>query len=256
MKQLCRFLSLILLLLSFAPGPSFSEESLAEGSPAKETSAKNNSTKGSSSTATSSSANTLSAHTELKGKPSKQLVDLLEKLAINQGKGQFVQQKHFSFMSVPITSTGHFVVKDESALWQTQQPVFSALLLTPDAIYRRLSLDDDYELLTDSAEFSAILSTIFTGKVKTDDWLLNSRENDTCLELTPKAGQLKQLFRQVDLCLVNESNRPAQQRQITLTDNKGDKTVINMMLSQDAFSADDLEALKRSASQDGTVNDS
>ncbi len=189
-------------------------------------------------------------------KPIEAVSELLEKLAINQGKGQFVQQKHFSFMSVPITSTGHFVVKDESALWQTQQPVFSALLLTPDAIYRRLSLDDDYELLTDSAEFSAILSTIFTGKVKTEDWLLSSSQNETCLELTPKSGQLKQLFRQVDLCLVAENNSPAQQRQITLTDSKGDKTVITMMLSQDAFVADDLEALKHSAKQAGIVSDS
>ena len=197
---------------------------------------------------------------DAKIKPSKQLVALLEKLAINQGKGQFTQQKYFSFMSVPITSTGLFIVKGESALWQTEQPVFSALLLTPDAIYRRLSLDEHYQLLTDSAEFSAILSTIFTGKVNVDDWQLKSSSNDTCLELTPKSGQLKQLFRQVDLCLTNNAleatplSKSKQQRQITLTDSKGDKTVITMTLSEDAFIAGDVEALKRSASQNGTKN--
>jgi len=198
--------------------------------------------------------------------PSSQVSNLLERLAINQGKGTFVQQKHFSFMSMPITSTGHFIVNDESALWQTEQPVFSALLLTPDAIYRRLSLDDNYQLLTDSAEFSAILSTIFTGKVNENDWLLASSENNTCLKLTPKSGQLKQLFRQVDLCLINETkvsqpaeqtiNKTQQQRQITLTDSKGDKTVIMMTLSNDIFSATDLEALKLTAISHGTVSDS
>jgi len=203
--------------------------------------------------------------------PTVEVSNLLERLVINQGKGPFVQQKHFSFMSVPITSTGHFIVKDESALWQTEQPVFSALLLTPDAIYRRLSLEDDYQLLTDSAEFSAILSTIFTGKVNEDDWQLASSNNNTCLKLTPKSGQLKQLFNQVDLCLINEestsetnaskhtdksASSASQQRQITLTDSKGDNTLIIMTLSNDDFSSADLEAVKLTPNQLGNVNDS
>jgi len=184
---------------------------------------------------------------------------LLEQLAINQGKGQFVQQKYFSFMSVPITSSGNFVVKGESALWQTQQPVFSALLLTPQAIYRRLSLDEEYQLLTDSAEFSGVLSAIFTGKVNADDWLLNNSTDDACLELTPKSEQLKQLFKQVDLCLVSDTNRTdtdgqsgthsqhgLQLRQITLTDSKGDKTVITMSLSDELFLPSDSKMLKLS----------
>ncbi|PKI13865.1 hypothetical protein CXF71_14825 [Colwellia sp. 12G3] len=235
MMQLGRFLPLIVWLwLSFMPAQSYAQSVVKEVS-----------------------TDELQTDSEVKVKPSKEIVDLLKKLAVNQGKGQFTQQKHFSFMSVPITSMGYFIVKGESALWQTQQPVFSALLLTPDAIYRRLSLDENYQLLTDSAEFSAILSTIFTGKVNTDDWQLKSRAKASCLELTPKSGQLKQLFRQVDLCLVNEateSSSPQQQRQITLTDSKGDKTVITMTLSQDAFIASDLEALKRSTSQSGTMN--
>jgi len=198
--------------------------------------------------------------------PSIEVSNLLERLAISQGKGTFVQQKYFSFMSVPITSTGQFIVKDLSALWQTEQPVFSALLLTPDAIYRRLSLDENYQLLTDRAEFSGVLSTIFTGKVNADDWQLNNNTDSTCLELIPKSGQLKQLFKQVDLCLVNEiqtsepvekiDNKTKQKRQITLTDSKGDKTVIMMTLSNDAFVPVDLEALKLITSPLGNVNDS
>jgi len=197
--------------------------------------------------------------------PSTQVSNLLERLTINQGKGQFVQQKYFSFMSVPITSTGNFIVKNASALWQTQQPVFSALLLTPTAIYRRLALDESYQLLTDSAEFSGVLSTIFTGKVNVEDWQLSSNTDSSCLELTPKSGQLKQLFKQVDLCLVDEIqtnkseeevNKAQQQRKITLTDSKGDKTVIMMTLSSAAFVPADLEALKLISSPLGSVNDS
>jgi len=201
-----------------------------------------------------------SAETE----PSVQVTDLLERLAINQGKGQFVQQKHFSFMSVPITSTGYFIVKEQSALWQTEQPVFSALLLKPNAIYRRLSLDENYQLLTDSAEFSGVLATIFTGKVNGDDWQLNSSVDNVCLELTPKSGQLKQLFKQVDLCLVEveqesealekNTDKTPQKRQITLTDSKGDKTVIMMTLSNDAFLNEDLDALKLTGKSLGEIN--
>jgi hypothetical protein len=179
---------------------------------------------------------------------------LLEHLAINQGKGQFTQQKYFSFMSVPITSTGHFTVNNASALWQTKAPVFSALLLTPEAIYRRLSLDDNYQLLTDSAQFTTILSTIFTGKVNVSDWQLNSSQNDSCLELTPKSDQLKQLFLQVDLCLVNDNESTHQQRNITLTDSKGDKTIITMTLSQHTFTPEDFDSLKLTVTQRGSVN--
>jgi len=231
------FIWVFLLVVSLLPSPSMAKEVVQALT--QETLESTN--------GTVSSANSL---------PSVRVTNLLEQLAINQGKGQFVQQKHFSFMSVPITSTGNFIVKGQSALWQTQQPVFSALLLTSDAIYRRLSLDDSYQLLTDSAEFSGILSTIFTGKVNADDWLLNSSIDSDCLELTPKSGQLKQLFQQVDLCLVSEAkanesavkssdDSQVQFRQITLTDSNGDKTVITMTLSSDIFLPSDSKALKR-----------
>ena len=201
--------------------------------------------------------------------PSTKVSELLEKLAINKGKGQFVQQKYFSFMSMPITSTGKFIVEGQSALWQTQQPVFSALLLTPDAIYRRLTLDENYQLLSDSAEFSGVLSTIFTGKVNADDWQISSSANESCLVLLPKSGQLTQLFKQVDLCLVketqlkqsesetadNRANNVQQQRQITLTDSKGDKTVIMMKLSNGVFLSADSDALKLTPSQGGNISE-
>lgn len=179
---------------------------------------------------------------------------LLERLAINQGKGQFTQQKYFSFMSVPITSTGHFTVHNESALWKTQAPVFSTLLLTPEAIYRRLPLDENYQLLTDSAQFTTILSTIFTGKINVTDWQLKSSQNDSCLELTPKSDQLRQLFLQVDLCLVNEGDSTHQQRKITLTDSKGDKTIIKMTLNQHLLTSEDLDTLVLPVDNLGSVN--
>jgi len=259
---------LVSLLVSLLASPSFAKEvakesaqetpELTNGTTSREASAATSAeTEKQSSSSSDSAANSAVNSGKIK--------NLLERLAINQGKGHFVQNKHFSFMSVPITSTGHFIVKGQSALWQTQEPVFSALLLTPKAIYRRLSLDDNYQLLTDSAEFSGVLSTIFTGKVNADDWLINNSTDDTCLELMPKSEQLKGLFQQVDLCLINESdinqsagqaiNNSQQQRQITLTDSKGDKTVIRMTLSNDLFVPRDFEALKHTSNQPGNISD-
>jgi hypothetical protein len=177
---------------------------------------------------------------------------LLEKLAINEGKGHFTQDKYFKFLTMPITSTGTFIVNQKTAVWQTQQPVFSQLLLTSAAIYQRQALTDDFQTLINNSDFSAVLATIFTGKISRQDWNFakaSEVEKDNtgnCLVLTPKSEQLQSIFSQVELCLVNDSQtveNVEQERSITLLDKQGNKTEISMFISNDPLSPQDITNL-------------
>ncbi len=192
------------------------------------------------------------------------LTQLLSKLTIKQGKGSFSQKKHFKFLSVPISSSGRFIVHQQSALWQTEKPVFSELLLKPQAIYRRLSADNEFRVLTESSEFSSILTTIFTGQINPQDWYIPNSEqlakSDSCLLLKPKAQQLAQIFKEVSLCaLVMEepvrknTEDPADEyankgnkklRQIDLLDQQGNKTQITMTIFSERLNQAELRMLQ------------
>lgn len=179
------------------------------------------------------------------------VAELLEKLAIEQGKGEFTQQKHFKFLAMPITSTGRFLVNQQSALWQTEKPVFSQLLLTPEAIYRRLSIEHKLQTLTQGNELSAILSTIFTGNIDSAQWdianqVLNN-ENGHCLTLSPKTDILQQVFEQAQVCLA-QGEQKATRRVITLFEPKENKTEITMVLSSLTLSKEELAQLEQTNS--------
>ncbi len=186
----------------------------------------------------------------------KQQQVLIKNLSIKQGIGNFTQKKHFKFLSQPIRSQGSFVVSKESALWQTETPVFSQLLVKPNAIYQRLSISDTYQPLFENAELSSVLTTIFKGQVNPDDWSLlpliienTSTELMTektlelkqqkCITLEPKSQQLSQIFKLVNLCLLDK-----QTRQIDLLDNQDNKTEILMSLISNELSIEHLNSLK------------
>ena len=63
---------------------------------------------------------------------------LLQALKLSAGTGSFIQNKHFKFLSIPIRSTGAFIVEQQAVLWQTQLPVFSEILIQAEGIYQRL----------------------------------------------------------------------------------------------------------------------
>lgn len=177
----------------------------------------------------------------------KQQQKLIDELSIMQGKGLFYQKKHFKFLSQPISSQGSFIVSQASALWQTESPVFSQLLVNPDAIYQRLSLQESYQPLLENAELSAVLTTIFKGQINPLDWHLldpKSSQSDAegatkCLFLQPKSQQLIQIFKQVSLCIINNN-----ERQIFLLDSQNNKTEILMSVSSQDLSDDNLNSLK------------
>jgi len=189
--------------------------------------------------------------------------ELLQALMLEQGEGSFTQKKHFKFLTIPISSTGHFIVKNKAVLWQTKSPVFSELLIKDSAIYQRLAAKDEYQLLVDNAEFSSLLSTLFTGKINLEQWQVaenvsliddvNLNTAKYCLVLQPKAKQLQQLFQRVDLCLPSLSNKSAvgggvshfdlDKRYIYSFDQQGNKTQISMQINSRRLTIEQAQAL-------------
>ena len=136
---------------------------------------------------------------------------------------------------MPIPSDGEFIVKHQSVLWQTKSPVYSEILILAQGIYRRLAAQGDYQQLVANAEISAILSTVFTGKVDGEQWQMSDEvsriEQHYCLSLTPKEQQLKQAFQSVDLCVPTE---PSHSKQVSTT--AGDDTQKSLAVEPEAAS--------------------
>lgn len=167
-------------------------------------------------------------------------------LALEQGKGTFTQEKYFSFLTQPIVSTGSFTVHQGAALWQGEKPVFSQLLLTPNAIFRRLNLTDNYQKIAQNSEITTVLTTIFTGNISESNWHVDDnthiQDNQQCLIIKPKIDALKQLFQQMSLCLPLDG-ADLQQRWIYLTEAKGNKTQIHMSITATSLSSQEQAAL-------------
>lgn len=172
---------------------------------------------------------------------------LLSQLPIKQGKGEFTQKKYFKFLSQPINSSGQFIVEDNSALWQTDTPVFTQLLVKPEAVYQRQSKQNKYQPLVKDSQLSHLLATIFKAQIASKDWQIieskaldssNQPRAENCITLKPKDSQIAQVFKLVELCLLDKK-----QRQVQLIDNHNNKTEILMQLKTSELTPADLNNL-------------
>ena len=170
--------------------------------------------------------------------------EFLKQIEINHGKGTFEQNKYFKFLSQPIISKGTFILSDQTALWETQSPIFSQLLLTPETIYTRFDITKNYQTLVKDSTFSQLLSTLLSGRFKDHDWQEITMTNSNCINLIPATNALKKVFKQVQVCLINKLTR-----QINLLDNNNNKTSITMILTNLNISESDVTQLSPKSSK-------
>lgn len=164
---------------------------------------------------------------------------LLEQLKIAQGRGEFVQKKYFKFLSKPIKSTGVFAVNQQAALWQTQTPVFSQVLLADSIIYRRLKPDDSYQIMVQDSDISSVMAAIFKAEISAQDWSVIDSDSANCVALTPNNHKLQQAFSQISLCLLDDGKRL-----ITLRNKQNTKTEIELSLISEQLSSQELDSLE------------
>lgn len=158
---------------------------------------------------------------------------------VAQGKGQFSQAKHFTFLKRAIKSQGNFVIYDQHVYWHTLSPVSSEMLLLPNGIYRRLESTKAYEILTQDKQINSLLAKLLSGDINESDWSIAASNDEHCYNLIPKLEDVAALFTNVNLCALDES-----QRSIVLTDQQNNKTEITMIFTSKELTQNDMDDVK------------
>ncbi|MFY8328021.1 outer membrane lipoprotein carrier protein LolA [Pseudoalteromonas sp. ZZD1] len=158
---------------------------------------------------------------------------------IKQGKGEFTQAKHFTFLKRAIKSKGEFVIFEQQVYWHTRLPVKSELLVLADGIYRRNDAQQDYQVLTQDKQLNQLLAKLLSGQIQSSDWQITVLEQNSCYQLVPTLTQVAQMFKQVKLCRDGDS-----QREIVITDQQNNNTHIAMKITSKELSQGDMDAVK------------
>ena len=158
---------------------------------------------------------------------------------IKQGKGEFSQAKHFSFLKRAIKSQGEFVIFNQQVYWHTFWPVKSELLVLADGIYRRNEAEKDYQVLTQDKQINQLLAKLLSGQIQSSDWQITTVEQKRCYQLVPTLTEVGQMFKQVKLCRDSDS-----QREIVITDQQNNKTHITMNITSKELGQGDMDAVK------------
>ena len=151
--------------------------------------------------------------------------------------GNFVQRKYFKVLKHPIKSQGEIYFDvNIGLLWQTEQPIYSALLLKKSGLFTENDNGDSQEIKGASA-ISQVLLDIMSGDSNklTENFIINNNIVEHCLTLTPKLTQLAKIIHNVQLCHIDtpEKNQqnPNDINQIILHEHSGNRTEITLQLT-------------------------
>lgn len=158
---------------------------------------------------------------------------------IKQGKGEFSQAKHFTFLKRAIESQGAFVIYDQQVYWQTTTPVKSELLILADGIYRRNEGEKNYQVITQDEQINQLLAKLLSGQIQDSDWQISPSTQSTCYELVPILSEVVLMFKHVQLCRGGDN-----QREIVITDQQNNKTHITMQINTEELGQRDKDAVK------------
>lgn len=151
--------------------------------------------------------------------------------------GSFVQRKYFKVLKHPIKSQGELYFDVSiGLLWQTEQPIYSALLLKKSGLFTENGTGDSQELKGASA-ISQVLLNIMSGDSEqlAKNFTINASTIDHCLSLTPKLTQLAKIIDNVQLCHINTPEKNQQNlndiNHIVLHEHSGNRTEITLQLT-------------------------
>jgi len=120
----------------------------------------------------------------------------------------FKQEKKLKVLKRPLLSRGHFLFSVEDGLyWQIDQPLYSALVVTDDAIYEKR--DGQSIVVADArsqpivGDFTALFKYLFSGKMAllghNFELDFQGDEKSWTLALTPKSSNIGKVFRGISI---------------------------------------------------------
>ena len=152
---------------------------------------------------------------------------VIEQFKIDQGIAEFTQEKYFSFLSVPIKSSGILKIQHNNVLWQVNTPVFSKLLIINNQIWEQVEIttisgtNTIFQEVATHSSIETLIKTIFTGEVNDTEWATTVKNNQ-CIVLVPTNSLISQAITQLELCIDETSS----QKKITISDKQNNITKI------------------------------
>jgi len=165
--------------------------------------------------------------------------------------GTFVQNKYFTVLKNPVTSTGELYL-DQSLgfVWHTSKPIASTLLLKEDGLY---SIDhrQQQKKINNATPIATVLMSALSGDVtaleneftlvekvlsepelglelesELESELSQETSGNVCLELTPKDAMIAKVMRVIELCGKETVDH------LVLYETSGNRTEIDINLTE------------------------
>lgn len=123
--------------------------------------------------------------------------------------GTFVQNKYFTILKNPITSTGELYLDQALGfVWHTSKPIASTMILKDDGLF---SIDhrQQQKQINNATPIATVLMSALSGDLAALESqfslavtsLTNTASaNQTCIELTPKDATIAKVMRVIELC--------------------------------------------------------
>lgn len=154
--------------------------------------------------------------------------------------GQFAQEKHMQLLSMPLKSSGSFVViKDVGVVWKLEQPVQSTMTITEQGL-KGVDIEDNRAMQYVGKLLMQLLSGDFSSLEQQFKLVAAVEDEQWQLVLEPRSSLIKKAVESILLSGGSYINS------IELHESGGDKTVIQLLNQQEYDQApkDALNALQ------------
>lgn len=157
--------------------------------------------------------------------------------AISIASGSFTQHKFFKVLKQPITSQGEFYFDvNLGLLWQTNKPLYSALVLKNGGVYTEDG-QTPAKALKGAESLSLMLLSILSGDRAqlVENFTLTESTTSGCINLKPNMAKLAKVMKIIELCQkYSEDESVADFNQIAriiLHEHSDNRTEINVKLT-------------------------
>ncbi len=165
-----------------------------------------------------------------------ELTAIFGQLKVEQGLASFTQNKHFSFLSTPMRSSGTIKVHQGNIIWQVESPVFSKQVIMGEQIWQlEQQGSNNYLPVVSHSSIENLVKAIFSGEVDQSQWQIALAEQQ-CLQFKPNDAILAKAISQLEVCLLEDS----QHRKVSLIDAQNNLTEIIIHFTRNTLTDDEI----------------
>lgn len=147
---------------------------------------------------------------------------------VNVASGNFIQRKYFAVLKKPFISEGEIHIDNKlGMIWQTNQPIYSRMLLKHDGLFTENNFDSSKKVKGGEKIASTLMYAMIGSLSEVQQqFLIKKSLKNHCLELLPKNNTLSSTIRLIEICNGININRV-----VTLFEHSGNRTEISLELT-------------------------